>query len=392
MRSSSISISFISRESIALLLILHAFAPILDYFLGVKYFGLSLFVTILPTFILIFLYILNLNKIKNIYHLLIIINIVLYTFNYLLRSYLYNESSFTIYFTKAYLILIPISAVIFLNSKINTLSKAFAISLLKFIILFNFFNTLFFVLGLPSIIVHDIDSLGYYGVGRYTGVMGGSNIYGVFIYLIFLILTLSSYSNNLFKLYIYFLLSLFAVLPTLSRNAILGVLIVFFLFLGKTFLRLKIISKIFLIITTSLLIFISTLIFKFSSYKHIIVRFIERFESEQLFESRIDRITLAIDSLFYSVNHMLFGIPFKLQHNAEVSISDNTFTHALSNFGIPYTIFFIFFILYLINIKGVNLRMMVYFILIFIILFTNNAYLWTPWVAYTIFGIYVIRK
>ena len=380
-------LSLFSEIIIKFLLLLVSFAPILDMITGIRFIGFSFFITVLPSLILLFLYLINIDVIKRKHHILLCINLGLFTFIIMTRYFIYDEFSLQNLGKTAYMFYIPLCIIILTKFKISNQNRQFIIYLLSVNIIFNFIITLLYILGLPTIEIVNTSNPDYVEFGRFTGIMGGANVHANFVYLIFMIILL--YLNNI-KAYIIillFVITLLAVLPSLSKNAIFGIIFIFLYSTYNIFKTRSGLTRLKLFLTYLAFIIIVLFWVDFDFVNSYYISFSGRVLNEELFGARLDKLIFALSTLFSEVRYILFGIPLAFQENSFITISDNSMTLVLAGFGLPFTLFFSFFITNLIK-DGIQIKRKValYSILISIVVFTNNAFLWLPWIVFTIIG------
>jgi len=387
------TLSKFSEKIIIFLLLLVSFAPILDMITGIRFIGFSFFITVLPSLILFFLYLINIDRIKNKHHILLGINLFFFILIILTRYTVYGEFSPKDLGGKAYMFFIPICIILLTKLKINNANRQFIIYLLSANLIFSFIIALLYILGLPTIQIVDTSSPDYVEFGRFTGIMGGANVHANFVYLIFMILVLYLNRIKAYMLILLFAISLLAVAPSLSRNATFGIISVFiysiyyFTKTNRNSIRIKALLTFLLVLTTIIFwIDLNFLSIIFDS-------FTERLLTQDIFTGRIEKLNFALSVLFSDNYHLLLGIPSSLQESQFISISDNSITLVLAGFGLPFTLFFSFFITNLIKDEiQIKRKVALYSILISIVFFTNNAILWLPWVIFTIVGFVLLNN
>ena len=369
-----------------------AFAPIIDRMTSFKFAGFSFFVTAFPAFIFAFLYLKNFKLFKKSHHLLLAFNLAFFLLIILSRYASYGEFSGKTLGSQSYIFLLPICIILFTSLKISERNRRFLYYLFTSILIFNFTIASLYILGLPTIQITDTNSPDYSEFGRFTGIMGGANVQGNFISLIFMILALGTFNLKLYKIFFLFIISLIAVIPTLSKNSIFGIIFIFMYTVYEHFKTSNLSAKIILILTILLVINLFTFWLNLSAFDVYYKSFIARLYYSDISGVRLEKLYYAITTLTSDINHILFGIPSKFQQNSFISISDNSLTLLLAGFGIPFTLFFSFFIINLIKDKIIiNKKIIIYAILTSVILLTNNAILWLPWISYAILGYCLLK-
>jgi hypothetical protein len=281
---------------------------------------------------------------------------------------------------------------LFTSLKISEKNRRFLYYLFLSILIFNFAIALLYILGLPTIQIADTNSPNYIEFGRFTGIMGGANVQGNFISLIFMILALGTFNLKLYKIFFLFILSLIAVIPTLSKNSIFTIIFIFIYSVYEHFITSNLSAKIILILAIFLVINLFMFWLDLSVFEIYFNSFLARINIEDISGSRLEKLDFAFANLLSSSDHVIFGIPGKLQENSFLSISDNTLTLLLAGFGIPFTLFFSFFIIELIKNKiMLDKKIIIYSLIISVVLLTNNAILWLPWISYSILGYCLLK-
>lgn len=380
------------NNAIFVLLFLVAFAPILNDLTGVKFAGFSFFITVLPSLLLYLIYLLNYRIFTPMDGFLLLINLLFFGIVIFLRGVFYGEFSLKIIGVQSYMFSIPISLQLFQYIKFDSINVKKLFYLLIVILIFNFTIALLHMLGLPTIEYVNIDSPDYVEFSRYTGLFSGSNGQGVFVSTIFLILILGPFKLNLIKRIFLFIIAFLAVLPTISRNAILQVLFVFLFSLYDYFKTANALSRVGFVATLCLIIFSVSSYIDTGFLDAFFNSFFSRFETDDLSGGRIDKILFALNTLFENIEYILIGIPGNKQENATISISDNSLILIVVSFGIPFFLYFLYFIsnFHLGTIK-IKRNLIVYIILVLIILITNNAVLWFSWSLFAIMGYCLLR-
>ena len=369
-----------------------AFAPILDQITSFKFIGFSFFETVFPAFILIFLYFKNFKLIKKSHHLLLAFNIAFFLLIILSRYALYGEFSEKTLGGQTYVFLLPVCIILFKKFRISKSNRRILKYLFASILIFNFAISLLYILGLPTIQIVDTNSPDYSEFGRFTGIMGGANVQGNFIYLIFMIYALGPFNLNIYKLFILFTISLITVLPTLSKNSMFGIIFIFIYSVYQHFRTSNQSANIIFIFATFFIIVLFTTWLDLSAFNSFYNSLIARLNYDAVTGERLEKLNYSIITLISDVNHMIIGIPTRLQDRTFISISDNSLTLLLAGFGIPFTLFFFLFLIYLIRNKfNISIKFIIYTFLILVVLLTNNAILWLPWVSYTILGYCLLK-
>jgi len=380
----------ITKNFTSILLFLVAFAPLLNEYIIIEIGDFSFLNTVLPTIILILLYIINIKKINLFHNLLLLFYITFVIIVIKFRQNYYSELFFEQITSQYYAFLIPIIFILFSSFSEYQVNQKYIFKLLIFILVFNFTIALLFMLGVPTIQIADTNSPDFYESGRFTGIMGGANVQGNFISTIFFLLIfypLHKTSNYL--AFIFFIMSLFSVIPTLSRLSIAGIIFSFLLFLYFKMKTKKIFLALILIILTSFLIY-----FFYKSFTRAYFDlFLGRLLVENMWGGRIEKMNYTIKLLISNIDSLMIGIPYNLHNNLNISISDNSLTLLAASLGIPITIFFITIIITCIYKKiKINNYSLLFSILILVISLTNNSFLWIPWVIYVALGYWLFGK
>lgn len=384
------------RENFWTLLVLYiGLAQILDFYFPLNILGISFFITLFPYFLLLVKYIIN-NKYNSSLLILFLISLMILS----LRSFFYNES-FLEAIKKSFPFTVLFFIINYLLEKSNwmNLDSKLLEKVLVLILLIHFLNSILFFLDSSYAINNPDKSADNYVeiVGtRFSGIMGGPNVTGNFISIIFVFLVLFK-RVTVIKYVVYFTIAFIAILPTMSRGPFLVLILVTAFKIFLSFCR-SIFKPSVLIKSTLLILGVSLFIYKYivPIFDDFIIRFFERFINSD-FESRSSRIDFFIEKLNSNTLFYFIGIPWNLQtESSNFSISDNSFTLVASNFGVVYFIFYVFSypfrrILWTnFNLKNSNL--LIFSVIIVIVLFNNNSLLWTSWIFIAMLGFSYLRN
>ena len=231
-------------------------APILEYFFPIKIFGFSFFFIIIQYIFLLFLLIRYINKFRYKYYFVFFILFLIFIIIFRNIFYLHPLDDF---FKTLYIFTIPILLSSFYNYKISYKSRKLVTNLIYFILFFNFLNSIFKMAGFIHLELTNFNSYDYIDDNRFGGLYGNSNGLGnytiLYLSYLFLIFPIKNYMYSI----LFFLITFFTILPTLSRGAFLGVFILsfyFFLLYNFKFKRLFFISITFISIFIKILIHI----------------------------------------------------------------------------------------------------------------------------------------
>jgi hypothetical protein len=371
-------------------------AQIFDYFIPIKLFGLSFFITIIPFFFSLFIYFKSYNyfKVYKLYSFYIFSITCLTTL--LLRSVFYNENIFVQILIQRYFLFIPIFFLITESIFNNNIDYKKISSILHIIFFIHTFNSILYIIGLPAI--ENVDKLNddYIDFSRFTGIMGGANVQASFISLIYSILIFSDYKMNLNKFILLTVFAIVGIAPTVSRGSILILFLIILYYMYNYFIKNIKLYKI--IIFFIFFLFISKIISIISNSEFDIFynSFFDRFNIDGFNTGRTEKNIYFFKTITSDWLHYLLGIPTKLQYfglNDNDSISDNSFTLLFSNLGIFSGSFFLLLIIFFTNTKRVyKSTQLSYFSLLLIIFYNNNAIVWTAWTAYSILGLFYLRN
>lgn len=369
-----------------LLLLFYSLAKPLDFFLPIKFFGLSFFSTILPFLSTLFIWLKatihdSKNKrLTNILFLLCFFCIIT------LRVLIYQESLF-----ESFRLFLPVLNLLFFLSVLGsidfTASQKNRISLfLIYLFLFHTGNSLLYIFGLPAINYENVDAEDYVAFSRFSGIMGGSNVQGSIIVFLLLSYFVIKTPNRMSVFLMLMLLSIFGVLPTLSRLSFFGLIYVFAYYLIKYYTS-NFIQKFTTIILSAI---ISILLISWGEKLIFFNQIIERFLTGDYSSGRGSKNSF-FHEIFWQQEYFLLGIPHKLQDLgvSTKNISDNSFYYILSNHGlIGMSLILFIFIFYF---KRIVLRRS-FFVMLLTVLFLwfNNSILWSFWLYLSILVIYII--
>jgi hypothetical protein len=387
----------VTNKLYLLLLFFLGIAQIFDFFLPIKLFGLSIFITIVPYLVTLFMYVYNHSyfKVYKLYLLYIFTITCLITF--VLRSFFYNEDIFLILSAQRYFLFIPIFLLLTHFYFINK-SEDKNIKLILYLIFFiHTTNSFLFIVGLPTI--ENIDKLAddYIEFSRFTGIMGGANVQASFISLIYCLLIFSEIKMNFTKFILVTFFAIIGIAPTVSRGSIFIIFLVFFYYLYIYFISTFKLYKIFIFFLIILIFSKIISIIINSEYNIYFSSFFDRFDSYGFDTGRSDKNVYFLKTINSDWVYYFLGIPIKFQSyglNGYNSISDNSFTLVFSNFGIFCGCFFLFLIIIFTRINKLFKSKISFFylLLLLIIIYNNNAIIWTAWTAYAILGLFYLRN
>ena len=162
-----------------------------------------------------------------------------------------------------------------------------------------------------SLQIADINSPDYVQYSRFTGIMGGANVQGNFVYTIFMILILFSFNLKKHQILFLFVIAILAVMPTLSKNAIFGTIIILFYAMYEHFekfeISYRIILKIGFLLFIMIFIFWSNTGFLTNYYNS----FTERIIGEGIGGNRIEKLNFTFETLFSKYFFYFFANSFQ---------------------------------------------------------------------------------
>ena len=378
----------LQNKLIQLLFIIILFGPIFSYLLPVDILGISLFNVFFP--LLLIVIILSYNIKLNIYIKFLIFFIISYLVILFLRYFIYGESFLQATINNFYAIYFLLLFILFRNNPLTTNTIKFISKIIFISLIFNFVNTIFFLLDLPNINAVNELSEDFIENSRFVGIMGGANVQANFVVIqLFLFISINKHRSILFRIIIIFC-TLIAILPTLSRGGILFwliCLITLFTQLQIKYLLLFILSIIILLAQTNIIQYFNILDGVFDSLNN-------RMLNDDISNGRIDLFNLFIDRMLENGNTFIIGIEQTKQFGQfGISFSDNSFILLISNLGFCLVIFFIFYIIFFLSqLKLYGAEYKLYLIGTFFIFTTNNTLLHLHWSYLSVFGFYLLNK
>lgn len=360
--------------------VFHKFAPVMFY-------GVSIFLIVIPYLLMFYIFLKNYNKI-SIYDLeflgVLLFCAILLIF---LRSMVYKESFIKSFSGDIYILFIPITFLIYKNLSISLMKFKLIRKFVLIVILCNCLNSILYILGLSYFETQFEDSESYILFSRFSGLFGGPNISSNAVMLLTIIYLLTADKFNVAAILLLSFIFLITVLPNLSR----GPLLIYTLFLVSfiIFNFKNNVINIFLIFF-SFFIFVSIFLYllNYSALEVFFNSLLERLEELDGKYGRLDRLILTINLLFENFLSFVIGIRGSNQTiNEDFSISDNSLTLFLANLGFPLTLFLCFLIVRYINSFNIlNGDKIIYTFVIITTGVFNNAVLWTVWSLYVIIG------
>ena len=386
---SNSSYSDFDNTLIGIFLLIVGLGPGLHYFMPTEVFGFSLLTTLIPFCLLTFLYLKNINKFNDKLFLLFILGILILVL--FVRTLIYQENYLTLISSSAYIFYIPFLFSLFKKFEFTIVRRKSFLFIVLVVFLIHSINSIFYLINLPFI--ENVDKLSddYVPFSRFTGILGGSNVQANFLAILFCLLVYSDENMGFIKTTILGIISIVCITPTLSRGAVLIVLLNMFYLIIRIFRRQTILAK---CVLTFLLILNISLIdnVQFESFYGSIEIFQERFEAEDISGGRLDRLTFAYDKIRENFSAIVFGIPKVGQTKSdELNISDNSGTLVLANTGFIFSILFFYYIFFNFNFKYISASHgWVYVVSLALTVFVNNAFLHFQWCVFAIFGYYLI--
>jgi hypothetical protein len=368
-------------------LILLSFAAVFHKLAPLMFGGVSLFLIIIPYLLMFLIFFNNINKI-SIYDFEFLGILLLFAISILfIRTLVYSESFIKSFSGDIYIFFIPISFLIFKNLYVSSRKLNLIRQIILIIILFNFLNSVLYILGLNFFETQFEDSENYIAFSRFSGLFGAPNLSSNALVLLTIIYLLTT---NKFKVVRTLLLSFIffiAVLPNLSR----GPLLIFTIFLAIFFLlniKLNFLNLFLIFISFFILIYFLSYLINNSEFGLFFNSLLDRVEELDGKYGRLDRLTLTFKLLYENIISLVIGIKGSSQIiNEDFSISDNSLTLFLANFGLPFTLFFVFLIIRYINYFTISKNKKILYTLVIVSIgIFNNAVLWTVWSLYVIFG------
>ena len=286
-----------------------------------------------------------------------------------------------------YILFIPIIFLIFKHLSLTKRDLIVFRNLLTIVFVINLINSFLFSIGSVFFETKFEDSLSNISESRYSGLFGGPNLTSSALLIIVLIYLFTSYKFNIIKILITTLLLLIAILPNLSRGPIFLFFICLVLYIIDNFKSNKI--NFFYILFFALLLFLfGFYIFTTSYFATSVESFSQRTEELDGENGRWDRLLLTLNLLYENYLSFFIGIKGENQTKSEFfSISDNSLTLFLANFGLFFTFFFLQLITKFVKVfKSVEKNKIIFTFAVVVMGVINNSVLWTVWVFYVVLG------
>lgn len=375
------------KNLIFILLILISFSAVLHKLFPIILISASLFNILIPYTITLYVFFKNIYKMSggDIVHISIVI--IFAFFIILLRSVVYEEQLYKLIQADIYILFIPI---IFLIFKYLFLTKRDILifrNILIIIFIINLINSVLYLTGGSYFETKFEDSLNFMSDSRYSGLYGGPNLSSSSLLIIVLIYFFTFKKINVFKILIFSILLLITILPTLSRGPIFifFVCMAIYLFIS---LRNNSISFSYIILFVLLFLFLIFYVFSNKYFAVSLESFSQRTEELDGENGRWDRFILTSNLFFENYLSFFIGIKGENQTKSEFfSISDNSLTLFLANFGLFFTFFFLQLITKFVKVfKSVEKNKIIFTFAVVVIGVINNSVLWTVWVFYVVLG------
>lgn len=369
-------------------------AAIFDYFLSVKFLGLSFFVTIIPYSIVFFIFFKNIKIFNKIHLVIYLFVVVLFLIIIAARALFYGEDVIGLIGGNRYVLFVPIVLILLDRLNFNAImSERKIFSYLFLILIVHAINSLFFIIGFPFIEHVDVLADDYVEFSRFGGIMGGANVQGVFTSTIYMLMILSNWRMSFLRFLFLTVIAIIAVSPTVSRGGFVVILIPFLYYIIMNFKKGNVLRKISLLsfIIAVIGLFISNV--DFSKIEIVYSAFFNRFDQDDLSSGRTERLTYFWSIINENIGRYFIGAPVSIQTSGGNDISDNVFTLIPVNFGIFFSILFLLygFIIVGKNYDRKQSNINCFLFVVFIVSFTNNSIIWTAWTYYTIFGFFYLK-
>lgn len=351
--------------------------------------GASLFFIIIPYVLMFFVFLNNLGKISTREVQLLIVIIFLAFLIMFIRTIVYDDILLKSVSSGLYVIFIPTMFLILKNTYIPPSKYSLIRRTILIVIGFNFLNSVLYLMGLEFFETKFEDSDKYIAFSRFSGLFGGPNISSNIVLLMTILYVLTAEKLKESSALIMSIIFFITVLPNLSRGPIFIYIIFLIIYVIKVLkIKFNFVNVSFLIVSLLGVLFFLSYFLENSEVDSVYNSFLNRAEELDGKYGRMDRFYLAIKLIFEDFNAMLIGIKTSKQTVSEVfSISDNSLTLFLANFGIPFTVLFIYFITKNINFyKITKSKKQVFTLAVVLMGVFNNAVIWTAWPFFVILG------
>lgn len=375
------------KNILFVVMIVLSFASVFHKLNPINLFGASLFYIIVPYFLMLFIFVKNVQKIATsdivpVFFILFSALIII-----LFRSIIYLENLTDLINGDIYILFIPITFLVFKNLYLSKSDFILFRNILLVIILTNLLNSLLYSSGNVFFETMFEDSESYIAGSRFSGLYGGPNLSSSALLILALIYL---FTGNKFKVSQTLVISIFffiTVLPNLSRGPIFIFMISLFLYLIYN-INYNVKNIFYVVFFILLLISIGAYLMSSSIFENNIESFSERNEVLDGENGRFDRLILTFNLLYENGSAFFLGIKGENQTKSEFfSISDNSVTLLLANFGIIFTTLFLGLIAKFIKMyKTLEKNKIIFTIAVVCIGIINNSVLWTVWVFYVILG------
>lgn len=368
-------------------MIMLSFAAVFHKLNPINLFGASLFYIIVPYFLMVFIFIKNVQKMRisdiaPVFFILFSALIII-----LLRSIVYSENLTDLINGSIYILFIPVTFLVFNNLYLSKSDLILFRTILLVIILINLLNSLLYSSGNVFFETMFEDSEFYIADSRFSGLYGGSNLSSSALLILTLIYLFTVNKFKVLQTLVISILFFVTVLPNLSRGPIFIFVISLFLYLIYN-IKYSVKNIFYVIFFILMLISIGAYLKSSSIFENNIGSFSERTQVLDGENGRFDRLILTFNLLYENGITFFIGIKGENQTKSEfLNISDNSVTLLLANFGIIFTTLFLGLIAKFIKMyKTLEKNKIIFTIAVVGIGVINNSVLWTAWVFYVILG------
>ncbi|TXF77532.1 hypothetical protein [Chryseobacterium sp.] len=379
------------QKKLIFLLLYIGIAQVLDYFFSYRVANLSFFVTVVPYAFILLIFLKNIKIFNDGHTAAFFLIVLLFIIISLFRGIIFNNDIISIIGANRYVVFVP--AAIMVCDKIQFKGLESIIQkILIFILVVHTLNSVGYMFGFYSINNVDVLAEGFVEDSRFAGIMGGANTQSSFTGIVYVILLFSNLKRSVLYVSGITLLAFLASAPTVSRGGLLIIILALLYYFYLKLFRENVMNRIRTVAIFLILSFVAVVNFDPAKYEFLYASLFDRLDTST---GRIERLVYFWDVMNENVVYYFIGVPAALQDVDETrTISDNTFTLLPINFGFFFTCIFIGFIFVLIRDKHrskIPKTVYIYMMIVFIVLFSNNAILWTAWSYYAIFGFFYLK-
>lgn len=255
--------------------------------------------------------------------------------------------------------------------------------------------SILFIIGMPTVNIVPLDIYIGLNTARYFGAMGAANMNSNFNALLAIILLLNRNSLTITKKSLIYLVGVVSILPSGTRLAIISITIVYAYIVIKHFVTApKTPRWVINLLTVGLFAAIITF-----QYNEVYNDFTVFSKIEKTIElggdlKRQDKYQVGYSMLTANVKQFFIGVKGGDMYGpGGFNISDNSLLQYSLTYGVPYLLLYLLLLKTFIPLGLIimDMRHLVFIIILFLTLYFNNAFTWTPWLYLSVLGFYSIK-